>query len=144
MTDQPEETGQPETGRPDDAALAYAERLFDLAREGATAELAAGIDAGVPVNLTNSKGDTLLTLAAYHQQADTVRALLERGADVHRLNDRGQSALVCAVFQQDEGITSMLLEAGADPDAGTPSPMQAAQMFNLPRMAVLLEASRRS
>lgn len=130
------------TSEPDDAAIAYANRLFDLAREGATAEIAAAVDAGVPVNLTNAKGDTLLTLAAYHQQAETVRALLERGADVHRLNDRGQNALVCAVFQQDEAITRMLLAAGADPDAGTPSSMDAARMFNLPQMTALLQESR--
>ncbi len=125
---------------PDEAAIAFANRLFDLAREGATAELMAAVDAGVPVNLTNAKGDTLLILAAYHQQAGTVRELLARGADVHRLNDRGQSALVCAVFQQDAAVTTMLLDAGADPAAGTPSALDAARMFHLPQMTALLES----
>jgi ankyrin repeat protein len=125
---------------PDEAAIAYAHRLFDLAREGGTAELAAAVDAGVPVNLTNAKGDTLLILAAYHQRGETVRELLARGADVHRLNDRGQNALVCAVFRQDEAIAAMLLDAGADPASGTPSALDTSRFFHLPQMTALLEA----
>jgi uncharacterized protein len=39
-------------------------RLFDMARSGDTATLAAYLDAGVPVNLTNGAGDTLVMLAA--------------------------------------------------------------------------------
>ncbi|MFH5823802.1 ankyrin repeat domain-containing protein [Georgenia sp. AZ-5] len=132
------------TEQPDDAAIAYANHLFDVAREGETAELAAAVDAGVPVDLTNAKGDTLLILAAYHQHATTVRALLERGADVERLNDRGQNALVCAVFKQDPEIVTMLLDAGADPDAGTPSARATAQYFNLPEMASLIAEHRPS
>ncbi|MPV36129.1 ankyrin repeat domain-containing protein [Georgenia subflava] len=127
---------------PSDDTLALAERLFDLAREGATAELTAYLDAGAPVDLTNAKGDTLLILAAYRQQAETVRALLERGADVERLNDRNQNALTCAVFKQDPGITAMLLEAGADPDAGSPSARATAEFFNLPEMAAVLAGHR--
>ncbi|MEK8105122.1 ankyrin repeat domain-containing protein [Micromonospora sp. M12] len=65
----------------DAETLAFAHRMFDLARAGSTEELAAQVDAGLPVNLTNDKGDTLLILAAYHAQPDTVTALLGRGAD---------------------------------------------------------------
>jgi hypothetical protein len=54
-------------------------RVFDLARGGHTEELVAYVDAGVPVNLTNDKGDTLLLLAAYHDHPATVAALFERG-----------------------------------------------------------------
>ena len=124
---------------PDEAAIAYANQLFDLARAGATADLVAAVDAGVPVNLTNAKGDTLLILAAYHEHGETVRELLARGADVQRLNDRGQNALVCAVFRQDEAIAAMLLDAGADPAAGTPSALETARYFQLPQMTALLE-----
>ncbi|KAE8765048.1 ankyrin repeat domain-containing protein [Georgenia thermotolerans] len=124
---------------PDEAAIAYAHQLFDLARAGGTADLMAAVDAGVPVNLTNAKGDTLLILAAYHEHAETVRELVARGADVHRLNDRGQNALVCAVFRQNEDIAAMLVEAGADPAAGTPSALETARYFQLPQMTALLQ-----
>ena len=84
----------------DAETLAFAHRMFDLARAGATDDLAAQIDAGLPVNLTNDKGDTLLILAAYHAHPDTVAALLARGADPGRANDRGQTALAAAVFRR--------------------------------------------
>jgi len=68
-----------------------AHACFDFAREGDVARLAAYVDRGVPVDLTDGNGNTLLMLAAYHGHADTVTALVQRGADPDRLNDRGQS-----------------------------------------------------
>ena len=44
--------------------IGLATKLFNLARGGDTAAIAAYVDAGVPVNLTNDKGDSLLMLAA--------------------------------------------------------------------------------
>ena len=84
----------------DPGVLELAARVFDLARFGHTDELAAYVDAGVPVDLTNDKGDTLLLLAAYYGHPETVAALLARGADPGRVNDRGQTALGAAVFRQ--------------------------------------------
>lgn len=56
--------------------------------------LTAYLDAGVPVDLTNSAGDSLVMLAAYHGHPATVRALTLRGAAVNRVNDGGQTALM--------------------------------------------------
>lgn len=116
----------------------FAHRMFDLAREGATDQLLGYVDAGLPVNLTNSSGDTLLMLAAYHVHPELVTALLERGADHARTNQRGQTALAAAVFRRSEPIVRALLAAGADPDAGSPSAREAARFFDLPDMADLL------
>ena len=107
----------------------FATKIFNLARAGKTAAIAAHVDAGVPVNLTNDKGDTLLMLAAYHGHADTVAALLERGADPGRANDRGQTPLAGAVFKKEAQIVRALLEAGADPAAGQPSAADTAALF---------------
>ena len=115
-------------------------RVFGLARAGETEELAAYVDAGVPVDLTNEKGDTLLILAAYHGHADTVAALLERGADHSRAHDRGQTPLAAAVFKQSADTVRALLAAGADPDAGQPSARATASFFDLPEMTALLES----
>lgn len=112
-------------------AVALANWLFDLARQGETERLAAYVDAGAPANLTDAEGNTLLMLAAYHGQADTVRALLQRGADPDALNDRGQSPLAGAVFKQEAAVIAALLEGGADPDAGTPSARATAQLFGV-------------
>ncbi|MCW2700238.1 MAG: hypothetical protein JWQ45_1773 [Blastococcus sp.] len=123
----------------DPGVVELAGRVFDLARGGHTEELTAYVDAGVPVNLTNDKGDTLLILAAYHGHPDTVSALLARGADHSRANDRGQTALAAAVFRQSTDTVTELLGAGADPDAGGPSARATAAFFDLPAMTQLLD-----
>ncbi|WP_393916714.1 ankyrin repeat domain-containing protein [Halostreptopolyspora alba] len=115
---------------PDPDVVELASRVFDLARRGDTTSLRAYLDAGVPVNLTNDSGDTLVMLASYHGHAATVRLLCERGADVDRLNDRGQSPLAGAVFKGEDAVVTTLVEHGADPSAGTPSALEAARLFD--------------
>ena len=122
-----------------DEEIGFLLEVLDLARNGQTERLAKLLDAGVPVNLTNSAGDSLLILAAYHAQHDTVRLLLDRGADTARVNDRGQTALAAAVFRQARGIVEMLLAAGADPGHGGRSAIEVAQFFELPEMLRLLQ-----
>ena len=122
----------------DDETLAFAHRLFELARSGGTAELARYLDGGLSPDLTNDSGDTLLILAAYHDHPDTVGALLAASADPDRANDRGQTALAAAVFRRSADTVRALLAAGADPDAGGPSARETARFFELPEMAALL------
>ncbi|ROO88162.1 hypothetical protein EDD29_5824 [Actinocorallia herbida] len=107
----------------------FATKVFGLARSGETELLRAYVEAGVPVDLTNQAGDTLLMLAAYHGHAGTARMLVEHGADAGRENDRGQSPLAGAVFKKEAEVVRVLLEAGASPDAGTPTAREAARMF---------------
>lgn len=106
-----------------------AQRVFDAARAGDATTLAAYLDAGVPVNLTNGTGDTLVMLASYHGHVDAVQVLVDRGADVDRLNDRGQSPLAGAVFKGEEAVVRALTAAGADPRRGHPTAADAAVMF---------------
>lgn len=114
---------------PDPEVVELATKIFDLARQGETEALAAYVDAGVPVDLTNDRGDSLVMLAAYHGHADAVRALLARGADAGRVNDRGQTPLAGAVFKKEPDVVRALLDAGADPAAGQPSAQDTARMF---------------
>ncbi|WP_327117124.1 ankyrin repeat domain-containing protein [Nocardia sp. NBC_01730] len=113
----------------DPELIELAGKVFDFARRGDAAGLATFVDAGVPVNLTNDAGDTLLMLAAYHGHGDAVATLLERSADPNRANDKGQTPLAGAVFKGETEIVRQLAAAGADPDAGTPSARDAAVMF---------------
>ncbi|NJP49060.1 ankyrin repeat domain-containing protein [Streptomyces sp. SBST2-5] len=117
------------TEAPDPEVVELATKIFDLARRGRTEELVAYVDAGVPADLTNDRGDSLVMLAAYHGHAGTVRALLERGADADRVNDRGQTPLAGAAFKGDTEVTKALLDGGADPNTGTPSAVDTARMF---------------
>lgn len=117
------------TEAPDPEVVELATKIFDLARQGRTEALVAYVDAGVPVNLTNDRGDCLVMLAAYHGHATTVRELLARGAEADRVNDRGQTPLAGAVFKGEQEVIKALLEGGADPAAGTPSAVDTARMF---------------
>lgn len=122
-------TGPGEEPAHDPEVLQLAAKVFDLARQGDTDTVAAYVDAGVPPNLSNDRGDTLLMLAAYHGHAETVRALLARGADAARPNDTGQTPIAGAVFKGEAEVVRVLLEAGADPAAGQPSAIDTATMF---------------
>lgn len=104
------------------------------------------VDAGLPVDLTNDKGqkanlslilanmhprtgNTLLMLAAYAGHTDLTKGLLERGADPNRVNDLGQSIIAGAVFKGHNEIVNALMAKQADPRLGTPNAIQAAHMF---------------
>lgn len=113
----------------DPELIEFATKLFNLARGGDEAALAAYVDAGVPPDLANEKGDSLLMLAAYHGHAGTVAALLRRGADPQRPNDRGQTPLAGAVFKNEPDVVRALLQNGADPAAGRPSAVETARLF---------------
>ncbi|MGW2058763.1 ankyrin repeat domain-containing protein [Streptomyces sp. NPDC001840] len=125
---------------PDPEVVELATKIFDLARRGETGALTAYIDAGVPANLTNDRGDSLLMLAAYHGHAEAVAALLERGADASRPNDRGQTPLAGAVFKGEDEVIRALLAGGADPAEGTPSAVDTARMFGKTDLLELFEA----
>ncbi|TFC51606.1 MULTISPECIES: ankyrin repeat domain-containing protein [unclassified Cryobacterium] len=119
---------------------AVVEGVFELARDGRTGPLGEMLDAGVPLDLVNGRGDSLLIVAAYGQHGETVRELLRRGADTAVVNTMGQTALACAVFRGNEPILLDLLQAGADPDLGSHSGIQIADQFALPRMRAVIEA----
>ena len=125
---------------PDPEVVELATRIFDLARRGETEALVTYVDAGVPADLTNDRGDSLVMLAAYHGHADAVRALVERGADVDRVNDRGQTPLAGAVFKGEVQVVRALLDGGADPAAGTPSAVDTARMFGKTELLELFGA----
>jgi ankyrin repeat protein len=126
---------------PDPEVVELATRVFEMARKGDTEALVRYLDAGVPADLTNDRGDCLIMLAAYHGHAGTVRALLDRGAQADRVNDRGQTPLAGAVFKGDAEVVRALLAGGADPAAGTPSAVDTARMFGRAEVLELFGAA---
>ncbi|CAK7214803.1 hypothetical protein SBRCBS47491_002274 [Sporothrix bragantina] len=119
---------QPPQGLPDEA-IALAQRLYNGARAGDLALFQQALPAGLPANMANEKGDSLLMLAAYYGHANLVRLLLQHGADPNRLNDKGQSPLAGAVFKAENAVVEALLEGGADPEYGTPTALDTIAMF---------------
>jgi ankyrin repeat protein len=88
------------------------------------------VQAGIPPNLTNSSGDTLLMLAAYHGHVSTVSSLLSAGSDPNITNDRGQSPIAGAVFKGYDDVVKVLFEEGkADVRLGQPTAVDCARMF---------------
>ncbi|KAI1343685.1 ankyrin [Xylariaceae sp. FL0016] len=110
-------------------AIEFASRMYNAARQGDKAIFEQALPAGLPANLTNDKGDTLLMLAAYHGHAELAKLLIQHGADPNRLNDRGQSPIAGAVFKKEDAVIEVLLEGGADPEHGSPSASQCLSMF---------------
>lgn len=111
-------------------ALDLARRLFDLARSGDITTLRPYLQAGIPPNLTNHAGDTLIMLASYYNHPELVSLLLERGADPNVLNDKGQSPLAGAVFKGYAEVVKVLVEEGkADIRNGQPNAVDCAAMF---------------
>jgi uncharacterized protein len=103
--------------------------LFDLARGGDTEALVALVDRGVPVDLRDAGGSSLLMMAAYHGHAGTTAALADRGADVDLLDDDGRSPLAGAVFKGHDEVVEVLLARGASPHRGAPSALVTALAF---------------
>ncbi|GHD19748.1 ankyrin repeat domain-containing protein [Nocardiopsis kunsanensis] len=116
-----------------------ATRMFDHARQGQTQTLDAHLRAGLPVNLTNDQGNTLLMLAAHHGHPDTVATLITHGADLDRLNDHGHSPLSSAVFQGRSTIVALLTHHGADPDTGTPTARENAHLLEASNYLTLFD-----
>lgn len=103
-----------------DDVLQVALSAFEAARSGDTALLRSALDAGMPAQACNEKGDTLLMLASYHGHAKAAELLLERGANPDAANDRGQTPLAGAAFKGDLAMAVLLLDGGAAVDAGDP------------------------
>ncbi|KAI0031295.1 ankyrin, partial [Vararia minispora EC-137] len=121
----------------------FAYRMFDAARDGNLDLLSAAVDAGLPPNLTNAQGNTLLMLAAYAGHATIVQMLLAKGADPNRMNDKDQSPVAGAVFKGHDAVVRVLMGAGADPRAGMPNAIQSARMFKRDAMIEVLGAQEK-
>lgn len=114
---------------PTDEMIELALELFDACRAGQADRVLAYVDAGVPVDLTDHQGNTLLMLAAYHGHADLVTGLAERGANVDTANDKDQVAIAGVLFRGYDEIVAILLRHGANLDIGTPTGRDAAKIF---------------
>ncbi len=133
------------TQRPtlDPETLAFAQRVFGYVRTGNADAMAELLGQGLPANLRNEKGDSLLMLAGYHGHREVVRLLLDHGADTELGNDRGQMPLGAACFKGDEAVVTLLLDGGAALDGHGPdgrTALMLAAMFDRTGMVDLLLA----
>ena len=87
---------------------------LDFARTGKTQDLKAMLQAGMPVNLCDHKGNSLIMLASYNGNFETTVMLVDFGAEVDKKNDRGQTPLAGVCFKGYFDIVKILVEAGAN------------------------------
>jgi len=114
---------------------------LEAARAGDALVLRFMVEAGLPVNLRDLKGNTLLMLACYHGHVEAVACLLEGGAEPDRRNLRGQTPLGGVAFKGYVEIAELLLNAGADLNAdqgGGTTPLMLASLFGRVDMVELL------
>ncbi|WP_434382633.1 ankyrin repeat domain-containing protein [Melittangium boletus] len=114
------ETRDSQVKTTDEDVMALARRAFQHARAGEAAQLEWLLGVGLPANLSNERGDTLLMLASYHGHLAATGVLLEYGADPERTNDRGQTPLSGAAFKGDLSMARLLLSRGARVDGAGP------------------------
>jgi ankyrin repeat protein len=122
---------------PEEAAE-FTEQVFNKARDGDAEMLDRLVTAGLPVNLKNSKGDTLLMLASYYGHLDAVNVLLKHKADPEMRNGNGQSPIAGAAFKGDLAVVKALVEAGAEIEGSSfdgRTALMMAAMFN--RVAIV-------
>lgn len=92
--------------------------FFDVAAIGDTETLKRAIESkAIAIDeLHPVSGASLLTVATFCGQPETVEMLLEQGADANQKNGDSGTPLHVAVFMGRVESTRLLLQAGADPD----------------------------
>lgn len=125
-------------------ALAGAQELAALIRDGDREAALAAIRGGADVNARQADGSSPLLWAVYKVDRELTQELLRRGADPDLRNAFGAAPLYEAIDLQDLALVNLLLESGADPDLAdedsqTPL-MLAARAGSLPIVATLLQA----
>ncbi|KAG2145567.1 hypothetical protein BD769DRAFT_1346771 [Suillus cothurnatus] len=87
------------------------------------------VDAGMPINITNDKGNTTLMLAACTDRRGLAEGLLQQKSDPNRLNSLGRSG---AVFKSHDEVVCILgkTASGADPRIGKPTAIEAVRIFD--------------
>ncbi len=87
---------------------------LDFARYNNHQELQKMLDAKLPVDLQDDKGNSLLMLATYNGSFECAKMLIEYGADVDLKNDKGQTPLAGVCFKGNFEMVKLLVKAGAN------------------------------
>ena len=136
----------PRPGVVDQATQAKLREIaFQAAREGDVKTLAAYFESGLPADIVNARGDTLLILAAYHGHDDAVKTILTRPKIlIDAKNKMGFTALTGAAYKGYLGIAKRLVAKGANPNAANKrgqTPLMYAAMFGRTEVVAFLVRS---
>ncbi len=101
----------------EDEQKRYDELCFmalDFARHNNFEELQKMLEAKMPVNLQDTKGNSLLMLATYNGAYECAKLLIKHGASVDLKNDKGQTPLAGVCFKGNLDMVKLLVENGAN------------------------------
>lgn len=137
----------PPATRPTTTAPAGAAAVADAAEMANWAKMRALLADHADVNAAQADGTTALHWAAYHDDADAAKLLLDAGAAAKAENRYGVTPLSLACTNGNGVVVRSLLKAGADPNAtlrgGETALMTAARTGRVDPVRALLDAGAR-
>jgi ankyrin repeat protein len=93
------------------------ESLVDAVRWEHKAEAIKLIKGGADVDIPSVDGTTALHWAAYNDDVDLVKRLVDKGANPNARNNYNYTPMQAAAVVADPAVVKLLLKAGADPDS---------------------------
>lgn len=126
------------------ASPALAADIFEAARRGDTAAVAAYMAAGGALDVRNERGFTPFILASYHDRQEVAAQLLAAGADPCATDAQGSNAFMGVAFRGHDAMAGWLLQHTACDvnhrnHAGQTALMMAALFGREPMLRLLLD-----
>jgi hypothetical protein len=90
--------------------------VISAARHGRVPEVSAYLDHGIPVNIRDKFGNTILAIACQNGLKKMAKLALRRGADINARNYKGNTPLhFCFTYGYGDTLGQYLISKGADP-----------------------------
>ena len=94
------------------------EELFSYARHGRIVEIERHLDKGIPIDVRDPYGNTLLIIACQNGNKRVAKLLLRRGANINGRNHKGNTPLhYCFHYGYGDTLGQYLVTKGADNSA---------------------------
>ncbi|CAM9236310.1 unnamed protein product [Ectocarpus fasciculatus] len=91
------------------------EDIFSFGRHERCADIERLLDRGIPINVRDEFGNTLLTIACQNGSKRVAKIVLRRGADINSRNHRGNTPLhYCYHYGYGDTLGQYLMSKGAD------------------------------
>ncbi|CAN0077649.1 unnamed protein product, partial [Sphacelaria rigidula] len=91
------------------------EDIFSYARHNRVQDVERMLDQGVPADVRDAHGNTILIVACQNGHKRVLKAALRRGANANATNARGNTALhFCFAFGYGQSLGRYLMDKGAD------------------------------
>ena len=89
--------------------------LFSYARHGRSNDIERKLDEGIPIDVRDEHGNTLLTIASQNGNKKVAKTVLRRGANINSRNYKGNTPLhFCFYFGYGDSLGEYLISKGAD------------------------------